>query len=202
MNPIIALSAAFALGGPTIFISGAVSKPGEYNVTEPIKLRTLIRTARVRDDADRTKIEITSSNGAVRIVDGTELDQNFMLSAGDTVRVPIADPASHVFVSGAVQSRGALKFRSGMTLGEALRQAGTPNGVGLDRVRVTRAGPNGKETVLIADMSVPQTRLQANIALLPGDRIAVPHMRDASMSDRELLTIVVIGLLILVIVSN
>lgn len=202
MNPIIALAAAFVLGGPTIFISGAVAKPGEYGVADSIKLRTLIRTAGIRDDADRSRIEIVSPDGTVRIVDGTRLEQNISLAAGDIVRVPPADPTSHVFVTGGVQSRGPLDYHAGMKLDEALRMAGTPNGVGLDKVRVTRIQPSGKEQVLVADMSTPQAGLQANIALLPGDRVTVPHLRNGSMSDRELLTIVVIGLLILVIVSN
>lgn len=204
MNPLLQAIAGLVLassaGTASISIEGAISKPGEFITSEPIKLRTLMRKAGVRDDADRKRVQIRSESGSVTVVDATRIEKNPLVRPGDVVNVPIADMATHVIITGGVQSRGAIEIRPGLDLTTALAEAGMPTGVGRDRVTLTRMD-NGKTETTTYDLDKIQSGLQANVLLRPGDKVAVPYMRASSPSDRDLLTIVVVGLLILLILK-
>ncbi len=84
--------------GNTIFVVGKVNKPGQYPVNRPIDVMQAISLAGgLTVYADEDSIHILRRVGnAVKIfpfdyddvLDGTHLEQNIILQAGDTVTVP------------------------------------------------------------------------------------------------------------------
>ena len=197
MNVLVPLVGAFAMvmsSGPltTISLSGAVSKPGDIEVTKPTRLRTVIQqNGGLRTDADPKKIEIRSADGTVRKVDFTRFDQNDTLSPGDKVVVPVINPTDYVFITGGVQERGAIDYKSGLDIVSVVNNAGLPNEAVKTQVKLIR---DGKATMV--DLTKIESGLQANISLLPADRVEVPYAQS-SPSNRDLL--VGIGIIVLLI---
>lgn len=203
MNSFVPLLGAFAMTvatGPlaTVSLSGAVSKPGEIEVTKPTRLKALIKEhGGLRADADPKKIEIRSADGTVRKIDFTRFDQNDVLKAGDAVVVPVLNEKDYVFVSGGVANKGAIDYKPGMDIVSVLNRAGLPNEKVKKQVVLVRDGKAQQ-----VDVTKIEAGLQANIALMPADKVMVPSARAYQMSDRDLLTIVVIGLLVLVLIAD
>jgi protein involved in polysaccharide export with SLBB domain len=200
MNPVLPFLAALVLGSgaPTVSLNGAVNQPGDLSVEKPVRLRTFIDShGGLRQDADMKKIQVKSSDGTLRLMDLTKLDPDQIVRPGDTVTVPVIDPNLYVFVNGGVQAKGPVEFKTGMDLLTVVKGAGLPDGVGKDRVKLTRV-ENGVEKTYRFDLDKVSSGIQANMALLPADRIEVPYMRQQA-SDRQLLTIAVIALAVILI---
>lgn len=198
MNSLISCIAAAAMlissGAATISLSGAVKNAGDVAIEKPMKLRSFLKTyCQLAPDADLKKVHVTS-DGAVRVVDATRLDQNIQLTPGDSVLVPAIDPSLYVFVDGAVANRGAQDYTKGLTVREAVAQASPIKGAQTKRVEVTRTEAGEEKTYQI-DLSGKD--LQANMILMPGDKVTVPAMQ--AKSNQELITIVIIGLLLIVL---
>jgi protein involved in polysaccharide export with SLBB domain len=200
-----ASGAAIALLGatsaPSISVSGAVKQPGELAITRTQTLNEAIRQmGGFRQDADKRKVKIVSLEGEERLVDLTRLGTIPTVHPGERVIVPAIDPATSVVVQGSVSRPGAVEFRPGMTVTDALAEAEPNKRAPLDAVRVLRRADDGTVQVLQADLLAMHAGKTAPLTLRAGDTVAVPYS-NTQMSDRDLLTIVVIGLLILVILN-
>lgn len=78
-----------------------------------------------------------------------------------------------VTIMGQVAKPGTFPYTSGLTLIQALSQAGGVTGIGnLDRVNLTRRVGNGSRTVVISIATIMEGR-SADIPLQSGDRIFV-----------------------------
>ena len=96
---------------------------------------------------------------------------------------------------------GAYDFKPGLTVAEVLQEAGISNQAAIDSVRVVRPGADGTHQVLKADYLAMSSGAAVPMALRAGDTVVVPDAKGYTTSDRELLTIIVIGLLIILLVS-
>lgn len=114
-----------------IYVTGEVNKPGVLPVTNlPMTLIEAVSAAGgLREEADWTNVTLTR-NGQERQFNLRELyqhgntDQNILLQPNDVVHVARNDQ-NKVFVLGEVrQPRSYMMGRSGMTLAEALADAG------------------------------------------------------------------------------
>jgi protein involved in polysaccharide export with SLBB domain len=102
-----------------------------------------------------------------RINKGDQL-ADVVLRAGDHLYVPQVE---QVFVDGQVQKPGAIAWRDGMTLTEAVVQAGSTLGT------ARKAGVfimRGEERIDVNLKRIEQAK-EADIALKPSDRIVVPE---------------------------
>jgi protein involved in polysaccharide export with SLBB domain len=179
-----------------VAISGAVKKPGTAVVTRMQSLHEAVdQLGGFRPEADRRSIRIVSKTGAERVVDLTKGGILPAVYPGDRVVVPAADPAKTILVQGDVGFSGAFDFRPGMSVKDAVALA-QPSPMGnLESVRILRPDGKGSYEVHTANLLAMNAGAEA---LRPGDRVYVPRS-GFQASDRQLLTIVVIGLILVVI---
>ena len=202
-----ASSAAFVMAfsassGGSLSVSGAVKKPGTFVISSPQSLTSAIQEfGGFNRDADKRRIRVISADGTVRTVDLTQMGTIPAVAPGETVEVPAIDLTKSVIVQGGVARGGAYDFRPGLTVVDVMKEAGTSKQAAIDSVRVVRPGANGTYEVLKADYLAMSSGTSVPMALRAGDTVVVPYAKGYTTSDRELLTIVVIGLLIILLVS-
>lgn len=202
-----ASGAAFAMAvsatsGGALSVTGAVNKPGTFVISSPQSLSSAIQEfGGFSRNADTRRIRVTSTDGTVRTVDLTQLGAIPAVRPGETVDVPAIDRTKSVVVQGGVSRAGAYDFRPGLTVAEVLQEAGASNKAAIDSVRVVRPEADGTYQILKADYLAMSTGASTPMALRAGDTVVVPYAKGYTASDRELLTIVVIGLLIILLVS-
>jgi protein involved in polysaccharide export with SLBB domain len=188
--------------GVAVNVSGAVHKPGSYVISSPQSLSSAIREmGGFSLEADKRRVKVTSACGTVKTVDLTQLGTIAYVKPGDTVDVPAIDPTTSVVVQGGVSQSGAFDFRPGMTVADAVKQAHPSQAASLESVKVLRRLDDGKVDVLRADLLAMSKGKAEAMPLKAGDTVVVPFGKSVQASDRELLTIVVIGLLILVLID-
>lgn len=185
------------LPGPApVLIEGAVQQPQALALQEPTSLREAVRAAGgFAPSADLRNVRIQSPSGAVRTCNLFALGTVPAVQPGDVVSVPRLDPKTVVFVDGRVNNRAPIDYRPGLTLADVLASA-EPAAGEMERVVVTRT--DGQRTAIPA-AQLP--KLAPITMLKPGDRVAVPHAAAYATSDRELLTILVIALVLIVLVD-
>jgi|SRR5688572_3522023 len=198
-----ALAMAFtASSGGALSVSGAVKKPGTFVISSPQSLSSAIQEfGGFNRDADKRRIRVISPDGMARTVDLTQVGTIPAVHPGDQVEVPSVDLTKSVMVQGGVSKSGAFDFKPGLTVVDVLQEAGVSSQAATDSVRVVRQGSDGRVQVLKADFLAMSGGAAVPMALRAGDTVVVPYAKGMQMSDRDLLTIVVIGLLILVLVT-
>jgi polysaccharide export outer membrane protein len=158
-------------------VSGAVAKPGRYPMTEAhVTVREMLVAAGGLGDLSSPRAEIhRTAEGRRDIIDvdlervyNGDLDADRELFPGDQLYVP---PAESVFVDGQVAKPGAIAYRDGMTLMQAIAQAGstlgTARAAGVYILRGSEKLPVNVRRIQRGD--------EADIALRPGDRVFVPE---------------------------
>ena len=182
-----------------VSVKGAVNSPGQVAVTGPTSLgATLKQLGGARTDADLKRIVVTSADGSKRTVDLTHLGVIPSVKPGDVVNVPVANPSNYISVRGYVANSCTLDFKPGMTLKDALCASAPLQTAGLKKVEVIRQSANGQSEKHAFELAAVISPTAESVALKPGDKVVVP--RSFTASDRELITILVIGLLIIVLV--
>jgi polysaccharide biosynthesis/export protein len=103
---------------------------------------------------------------------------NFIRDEGAVVTIAITAVNSYSFtVSGNVERAGVFSSPKYVTVLEAVQLAGGPNRYASpEKMKLFRAGPDGKMKVIPINYEDLQAgkRLEANLALLPGDQLYVP----------------------------
>jgi polysaccharide export outer membrane protein len=160
-----------------VAVSGGVLQPGAYPLISGLTTvsRVLLEAGGITDP-NAPQAQIWRDTNGTREVIEVDLERlrrgdpaaDLPLLPGDQVYVPLAD---QVFVDGQVQKPGAIAYRDGMTLTEAIIQAGSALGTArLSGVYIMRGGErmnvNLKRILRGKDEDVP---------LLPADRIYLPE---------------------------
>lgn len=158
-------------------VSGGVQKPASYALSSgnTVMSRVLLEAGGLLDPS-APEAQIWRDRDGRREVIRVDLerlrrgdaDADPELLPGDHVYVPQSD---QVFVDGQVQKPGAIAYRDGMTVSEAVIQAGSALGTArLRGVYIMRGGER---------INVNLKRIQAakapDIVLVPGDRVYLPE---------------------------
>ncbi len=149
-----------------VLILGAVVRPGSVPYEEGLTLAKLVELGGGITPHAEGQIELTRADGEKRSLD-VDQDAAFLLLPGDAVTIPVTANPLYVTIRGYVLKPGAVPFRKGMTLTQALKEAG---GLSLfsrsDKVVVRRMGEapywTGEvELGKILDHEIPDFELHA-----------------------------------------
>lgn len=158
-------------------VSGGVVRPSTYPIQAgtPTVSKILLAAGGLMDP-NAPRAEIWRDVDGVRRVITVDLDRinkgdqqaDVAVYAGDHLYVPQVE---QIFVDGQVQKPGAIIWRDGMTLTEAIIQAGsTLNTARLQGVYILR----GTDRIDVNYKRVQEAK-EADISLRPSDRIVVPE---------------------------
>lgn len=186
------------------FISGAVKKPGKYEMQSTTTIMDLVAKAEgltpergniayiMRDTNRVVAVNVMSAqelidNGAIeplkvnliKLLDEGDMSHNVTLIAGDSVYIPFAKGLNQselkVYVSGEVKNPALYEYQPGMSaLSVCIMAGGFDKHAAPNRTTIVRV-ENGKQEVLKIDLEdVVEGKIQ-DIPLKPGDRVHVPE---------------------------
>ena len=186
------------------FISGAVAKPGKYELNFHPRVMDLIAQAGgVAADRGNIAYILKKSEGQtskveerepllesesepvqidlVKLLDQGDMSENILLESGDTVYIPL-DKAlnltkTKVYVEGEVKSPGVFDYLPGLTaLRACIMAGGFAEYAAPNRAKIIRNSENGEEQEIIKiDLEKVKIGKEPDIPLKPGDRIHVPE---------------------------
>ncbi len=161
----------------TVNVTGGVVKPASYAFE---KGHTTVSDLLVRagglSDASATRASISRDVAGERKLIPVDLERinagdptaDIELRAGDSLYVP---PVESVFVDGQVQKPGAISYRDGMTVTQAITQAGSTLGT----ARKTAAYIMRGTERLPVNLKRIQNGEEADVVLRPSDRVYIPE---------------------------
>lgn len=150
-------------------ITGEVQTVGRHWLEGPTSLLDVINSAGGPSADNVVDVIVVSANNEVRRFDLQELatDEPVYLADGDIIRLL---PGRMVYVQGEVKTEGAVTYKEGLTLTQALATAGGPGEfANLRRVTLIRAG--GEK--LHVNVSKVNHGREADVVLMPDDRLII-----------------------------
>jgi len=163
----------------TVLVSGAVTKPGEYQADASTTLDALLKQAQPSSNADLGAVRITAPDGSVSVVDYSSFrlrpdsGGNPKVLPGSEIYVTIQPELDDITVLGAVVKPGVVTWTQGLTLSQAIQAAGSAKADGdIKRIELKRRGGE-VQIVSLAEVG-------GNLVLLAGDQVYVPVTAGAS----------------------
>ena len=181
------------------YISGAIKKPGLYEMSSETTLIELIakaggvlpergNVAFIQRDAGPKKSSTESVAPPVRepikvdlktLLDKGDMTQNLVLHSGDVVYIPLEKALnlaeSKIYVEGEVKMPGVYDFQPGLTaLNACIMAGGFTQFAAPGRTKVIRTDGD-KQKVIRIDLDDVKKGTTKDIGLRPGDRIHVPE---------------------------
>ncbi len=181
------------------FISGAVKKPGMYEMGFKPSIMDLIAHAGgvlpergnlayvIRGTASSSADADDPADGKpapikvdlVKLLDEGDMSQNIRLMSGDTIYIPLdtgLDQAStKVYVQGKVKNPGVFNYQPGLTaLAACIMAGGFDRFAAPNRAKIIRQTTGGQETIDLDLNKVISGKLP-DLPLRPGDRIHIPE---------------------------
>lgn len=156
-----------------VLVSGLVSDPGTKILRrEAIPLYVVVAEAQPKPEAGRAVI-ISHTTGKITNVDLNDAaGLNTLVQSGDVVTLTVRPPEFY-YVGGEVGAPGQKDFHSGITLTQALLASGGATKTAGERVRVLRAGPDGRLSPTEYNLHEIENGVVPDPQLQPGDRIEV-----------------------------
>lgn len=170
-------------------ISGAVSKPGKFELDfHPSLLDLIAQAGGVSEGRGGVAYIIRDSQGAqndpihvdlARLLDEGDMSQNIMLETNDKVHIPLEKKLNQtktkVFVEGEIKKPGLIDFQPGLTALSACIMAG-----GFDKYAAPGRSwiirlEGGKVTIIKINLDKIQEGKIPDVSLKPGDRIHIPE---------------------------
>ncbi len=201
------IAAILAVAGPppadaTATFGGAIMTQGTVLLQAPKSLNAaILELGGFAANADRRRIAVRNVDGSTRLVDLTRTGTVHAVLPGNSVTVPSVDPSRSVFLQGSIQNALPLDFQPGLTLQDAIRLAAPTKSAAVGRIQLKRAAPDGKALIQTYSFAELMAENAAPVPLAAGDTVEVPYAAIQAKSDRELLTIAVIGLLIILLLK-
>lgn len=171
-------------------ISGAVNKPGKYELNFHPTIMDLIakaggmskdrgsiayvlKSGRTIQDKDPVTIDLT------RLLNDGDMNQNVLLETGDTVYIPLQtqlDPTrSKIYLEGEIAISGMIDYQPGLTaLSACIMAGGFGKYAAPSRARIIRIKDGSREIIKI-NLDKIKDGDEADFPLKPGDRIHIPQ---------------------------
>ena len=182
------------------FISGAVKKPGEYEMRSDTNFLELIaraegllpdrgsiayvlRETRGVTTEDDVKKAINNNStikvDLTRLLDEGDMSHNISLVPGDIVYIPRADNLNQsvykIYVEGEVKKPGVYDYQPGMTaMAACVMAGGFDKYAAISRVKIVR-NENGKQEIIKVNLEKVQDGKIPDIPVKPGDHIHIPE---------------------------
>jgi len=151
-------------------VLGAIKKPGLYYLEGPTTARSLVAMAGGVDGEQAGDVLIKRDGETIRIELGdlNGMGGDFSIRPGDVLTI---DSSSNVvYLAGEVKKAGAISYSEGMTVSQALIQAGGDSGLGrLSGSYVLR----GDERIAVNLRRIMKGK-DADLMLQPGDKVVIP----------------------------
>jgi len=196
-NPKVTV-AIFTVAPVEALVLGDVKLPGKYALQPPARLTDVIAAAGGLGptDGDLPVARVQGADGKITEIplqgllhDG-QVALNIAVQPGDEVYVPSPNLFT-VHVLGAVQKPGDVELREGDNLAMAIARAGTSTAENpdLNRVTVTRLGPDGRSTTTAYNIYdvVQKGDVSKDIVMRKGDLVYVPqapkHQNGSAFGD-------------------
>jgi polysaccharide export outer membrane protein len=149
-------------------VYGGVKQPGKYFLTEPTTLREILASAGWIDTKKSTREVRLQRDGETTTLTYNELitteSGQTMLEADDVVWV---DEGKFVYVGGEVDKPGAQAFQDGLTVLQALTQAGGPTPLARLRGGYVLRG----DAVISLNIKRMRDGKEGDIEMKPGDQL-------------------------------
>lgn len=163
-----------AAAEPTVSVSGAVGKAGNFKLKENWRLSDALEQAQPTTQADLSAVRLERTGESVQTInhqrfirenDGT---MNPLLEPNDRIFVPLKAGGQNVIVLGAVKTPGVVEYETGLTVAAAITKAGgATTEADLSMVKLERKGTGQTQTLDL-------THLSGDTVIGPGDEITVP----------------------------
>jgi protein involved in polysaccharide export with SLBB domain len=160
----------------TVFVLGAVLRPGQVQISEGMGLRQAVQAVGgFAPNADRSRVRIERGSGPL-VYNLSEDDSDAPLQDGDQIVVEAFNQPRYVEILGQIRSPGMIRYEDGMTLGQAILRSGGPSASAvIDRVELRRQGE--AEEKITVNYSEIEKGYRGDLPLQPGDRIIIPGKR-------------------------
>jgi polysaccharide biosynthesis/export protein len=196
-----------------VALTGALKKPGFYEIIGPRTLLEMLATAEGLDEKAGDRVQIIRTQGAKKAAPGADLTNvsqpfapdtetividlkqlarqgrpNIVIQPGDVINVPFAGLA---YVLGSVNKPGSVPVKSNLTLSQAIAVAGSPV-AGLAKPQNTtilRLDEQGQAIKIAANLNAILDKQEPDIILKEQDVVYVPEsvIRRALTDFRQLL---------------
>lgn len=156
-----------------VLISGLVGDPGTKILRrEAIPLYVVIAESQPKPEAGRAVIISQSAGKVVNVDLNDAAGLNTLVMSGDVITLTVRPPEFY-YIGGEVGAPGQKDFHSGITLTQALLASGGATKAAGERVRVLRAGPDGRLSPTEYNLREIENGVVPDPLLQPGDRIEV-----------------------------
>jgi protein involved in polysaccharide export with SLBB domain len=160
-----------------VLVSGLVNDPGTKILRrEAIPLYVVVAESQPKPEAGRAVVFSHATGKTTNVDLGDAAAMGMLVQQGDVVNL-VVRPPEFFYVGGEINQPGQKEFHTGMTLTQAVLASGGMTRLSSGRVRVSRAGADGRlasqEYTLreIEDGVVPDPAIRA------GDRIEVSRAK-------------------------
>lgn len=166
---------------PDIIVVGAVNKPGPIAYKAGMTVRQALEAAGgTTVMADLALVRIDLEGGVSDTIDLRDPREDRALKAGDRVTVTPQESVRSAMVQGQVRRPGRVIWRDGLTLTQALTEAGgATRAARLDRVVIIR-NVDGRRTEIVANADRMYKGLDGAVVLLADDQVIVSEQRRRS----------------------
>jgi polysaccharide export outer membrane protein len=182
-----------------VALTGALKKPGFYEIIGPRTLLEMLATAEGLDEKAGDRVQIIRTKGAKKETPGSNLTgasqpftpnsetividlrqlasqgkPNVVIQSGDVINVPFAGLA---YVLGSVNKPGSVPVKSHLTVSQAIAVAGSPV-AGMAKPQNTtilRVDDQGQAVSIPVDLSAIMAKQEPDIVLQEQDVVFVPE---------------------------
>lgn len=164
-----------------VLVLGGVAKPGAYRFVDQMSVSRAIELAGgIGVLGNRNRVRLERGKDSPKVLDLDRVDTEVLLRPGDRIVVELRPVRRYLQVTGEVAKPGTVEYRDGMTLSQAIQDAG-----GLLRLPAdARVGiiPVDSKTgkVVWYDFGKIKQGLIGDIKLNPGDKVVVQRARGRS----------------------
>lgn len=163
----------------TVLVSGLVGDPGTKILRrEAIPLYVVVAEAQPKPEAGRAVVVSHATGRATNVDLADAAGMNALVQPGDVISL-VALPPEFFYAGGEIGSPGQKDFHSGMTLTQALLAAGGVTAQAGAKVKVSRAGADGRLVSTEYDLQAIEGGAVPDPLLQAGDRIEVPRAGKA-----------------------